>query len=143
MRILIFCGLFLLSIKVYSQKSIPIDYFSKKEIRNLNQLNLSLGNYTFNDYNFNKDLKDLAYYNAKRKQNKVWAYVFSTAGTLLLASGLAIDSEKDLHGFKTLMYVSSAAYYGVSIPFFVGNIKNKNRLKKELIFVEERLTKLQ
>ena len=143
MRILVFCGLCLLSIKFYSQNSIPVDHFSKKEIRNLNQLKLTFGNYTFNDYNFNKDLKHLAYYNAKRKQNKVWAYVFSAAGTMLLASGLAIDSEQDLHGFKTLMYISSATYYGISIPFFVGNIKHKNRLKKKLIFVEERLTKLQ
>ena len=126
----------------FSQEVLFPDDFTNKEIKNLNQLNLSLKNYSFDDVNFNRDLKDLSFFNAKRKQNKVWAYVFSTAGTMLLASGLAIDSDKDLHGFKALMYISSAAYYGISIPFFVGNIKNKKQMKKKLIFVEDKLNTL-
>ena len=126
----------------FSQEVLFPDDFTNKEIKNLNQLNLSFKNYSFDDLNFNKDLKDLAFFNAKRKQNKVWAYVFSTAGTMLLASGLAIDSDKDLHEFKALMYISSAAYYGISIPFFVGNIKNKKQMKKKLIFVEDKLNTL-
>ena len=117
--------------------------FSKKEIKHLNQLNLKLNSYMFKDVSFNKDLKELASFNKKRKQNKVWAYTFSSVGALLLSTGLVIDTKKDLHGYKTLMYLNSALYFGGSIPFFVGNIKNKKKMKEKLIFVEEKLNTLQ
>lgn len=127
------------SCAVFGQVDFPLDQFSKKEIKNLNQLNLQLNAYTFNDVSFNNELKQLAFYNKKRKQNKVWAFALSGAGTFLLATGVAIDNKKDLHGYKALMYMSATMYFGASIPFFVGNIKNKNRMKKKLIFVEEKL----
>ena len=55
----------------FSQEVLFPDDFTNKEIKNLNQLNLSFKNYSFDDLNFNRDLKDLAFFNAKRKQNKV------------------------------------------------------------------------
>lgn len=56
-----------------------------------------------------------------------------------MATGLAMDSEKDLHGYKTLMYLNSAMYFGGSIPFFMGNRKNKVKMKKKIIFVKNKL----
>lgn len=148
-KIIVFL-LFFSSLHVFSQAIIFPNDFNRKEIKNLKQLNLGFKNYSFDDVNFNKDLKELAYFNKKRKQNKVWAYVFSSAGTLLLASAIAIDIQEQknskneiIHGFKTLTYFSSAIYLGASIPFFVGNIKNKKKMKKKLIFVEDKLNRLQ
>lgn len=129
--------------QLFSQEVVFPDDFTRKEIKNLKQLNLSLNSYSFDDINFNRDLKDLAYFNKKRKQNKVWAYTLSITGTFLLAAGLAIDSEKDLHGYKTLMYLNSALYFGGSIPFFIGNRKNKKKMKAKLIFVDDKLKSLQ
>lgn len=143
MKNLIALFLFLNVFQVFSQEvKFPND-FSRKEIKNLKQLDVSFNNYSFDDVNFNRDLKDLAYFNKKRKQNKVWMYTLSITGTFLLAAGLAIDSEKDLHGFKSLMILNSAMYFGASIPFFVGNAKNKKKMKKKLIFVEDKLKRLQ
>ncbi|PQJ78101.1 hypothetical protein [Polaribacter porphyrae] len=140
----IFLFLLVSAYTINSQEKSINDYFTKKEVKNLNQLNLSLNNYTFNDVDFNKDLKELAYYNKKRKQNKVWSYVLSGTGAFLLATGLVIDAGKDSqHGYKSLMYLNSAVYFGASIPFFVGNIKNKRRMRKKLLFVEEKLNTLQ
>ena len=124
---------------VFSQEvNFPLD-FTNKEVKNLKQLNLSFNNYSFDDINFNQDLKELAHFNKKRKQNKVWAYSLSGIGVFLLATGTAIDSKKDIHGFKSLMYLNSVMYLGTSIPFFIGNRKNKKKMQKKLIFIENKL----
>lgn len=146
MKNLIIIFVFLNVIQLFSQKVLFPNDLSKKEIKNLNQLNLSLNTYSFDDINFNRDLKDLAYFNKKRKQNKVWAYVLSGIGTSLLAAAISTDAKnsnkEDLHAYSFLVYFSSAAYLGASIPFFVGNIKNKKRMKKKLIFVDNKLNRL-
>lgn len=142
MKDILILFLFLNVLPFFSQEVYFPDNFTRKEIKNLKQLDLSFKTYSFDDNNFNRDLKDLAYFNKKRKQNKVWAYAMSISGTVLLTAGFAIKSEKDLHGFKSLMFLNSAMYFGGAIPFFIGHKKNKKKMKKKLIFVQDKLNRL-
>ena len=139
MKIFVLVCVFFFGFTSFSQETLLSNNFSKRELKNINQLHLNLENYSFKDASLNNDLKEVAFYNMKRKQNKVWAYIFSGAVTLLLSSGLAINSNIDLHGIKSLMILGSTIYYGASIPFFIGKRKNQKKLKKKMFFVKNKL----
>lgn len=143
MKSIVIICMILLGLSSFSQEKLLSNNFSNRELKNINQLDLNLKSYSFKNANFNNNLKELAFHNMKRKQNKVWAYIFSGAGTLLLSSGLAINSDKDLHGYKSLMFLSASIYYGASIPFFIGKNKHQKKLKRKLFFVKNKLQSIE
>lgn len=139
MKILIFAFILLFSITVVSQETM----FSNYEKKNLIELTPKLSDYKLDNIKFNKDLKELLYFDERQTQNKVWAFVFTGIG--LVSGGLSVAlSNKDqpltdLFGVVTV--ATSVVSFGTSIPFYIGHSKNKKRKREKLIFINSELDK--
>ena len=141
MKSLIFTIFFLtFSIVINSQEQM----LSVKEKSSLLKLSPKLSTYNYSNVTFNSDLKDVLMFDKKRRQNKTWAYIFTGLGIVYggLSIGLLSKNSSISDVLGTITATGSVLSFGASIPFYIGNSKNKKKKREKLIFINNELDKI-
>lgn len=105
---------------------------SKKEIRNLQELNIKTESLDLHNLNIQKDLNTIIVLDRKRKTNKTIGIVLtSLSATSMILGGTLLSKDQEITKVFGGAFVTGGIIYGgISIPFWISSKKRKRERNK-------------